>query len=93
MTDARIDRNSEHPIFTDPIGYQLAKVEAMAQPSPHYESDPLSAHDLYWTCASCGADYTRAEMDRAMKRGRNNVIHLMCTTCGSVGNFVDGPDA
>lgn len=57
------------------------------------DSDPLGANDLLWTCASCGADYTRVEMLRALKRGKNKVIHLMCTTCGAVGNFVDGPDA
>ena len=56
--------------------------------------EQLSANDLNWTCASCGADYTKAEMDRAMKRGRTkDTVILMCTTCGSVGNFVDGPDA
>lgn len=54
----------------------------------------LAGNDLLWTCASCGADYTKAEMDRAMWKGQDSdVHHYTCTTCGAQGNFVDGPDA
>ena len=42
MTDANL---SEHPIFTDPIGYQLGKVEAMAQPSVHYGDESRTPGD------------------------------------------------
>lgn len=47
---------------------------------------------LYWTCNGCDADYDQVEMDKAMHRTADDVIILVCTVCGRVGDFRDGPD-
>ena len=52
-----------------------------------------AATESLWTCASCGTDYNRSEMKAATRKGRGGVLYLVCTVCGTEGNFVDGPDA